>query len=195
MEICVQRDLFGNAMSIMVPATWLDTESYMTIIRRPVPDNQEMFVSPHDESTDSKPMVLFVDILESACLECPDAATAPHFHAGELLRRDERNNEADALAPEPPFQVPLSPTVHSDGGEGIEAFGAYFQACDLEVIVVRIPRHTTDIVISLHGRHANGPVTLCPPLAALVGTLHVADWGLFGTGLVSPDDEERLLGS
>ncbi len=93
--------------------------------------------------------------------------------------------------------------------------------------VARLPRASTDLVFSLHGRAAaaaaaaassvestasypgdgtgggsgsgsgdGGGDEACPSLAALVGTLEVANWGLFGDGgALAEDADTRYLGS
>jgi len=223
----------------------------MDIIRRPVPDNQEMFVSPPsgDEGLEgTKPLSLFIDVLEAASDECPSMMHAPWFHARELLIRDERSAEAAALPPpcskesdesgnggysndDPRASaieesgdassqarvVALSPELMAGGGHGIVASVSVFYSCDLEVGVLRIPEHATDIVFSLHGRSritlpasereavsgvssrseavASTSMATCPPLRDLIATVAVVDWGLFGTEGGGEDAEERYLGS
>jgi hypothetical protein len=52
-------------MTIEVPEHWLDTEAFMDLAHRPVPDNQEIFLEPVDESCKHRqPTTLFIDILE-----------------------------------------------------------------------------------------------------------------------------------
>jgi hypothetical protein len=214
----------------------------MDIIKRPVPDNQEIFVAPRADEEGSKPLSIFIDILEAATEACPLMTHAPWFHAGECLRRDERSAEADALPPPPPppplppacttdtstatstptsnngsddgsrdhglwsassgpegFEasqsaslVPLSPELLSGDGAGITAAVAEFASCSLEVGVLRIPQHTTDIVFSLYGRIPSR-CQACPPLQDIISSVAVIDWGLFEGG--GDDDEDRILGS
>ena len=197
------RNLFGGALKLSLPSTWLDTEAFMDIIRRPVPDNQEIFVAPQapDEREDApRPVALFVDILEAAVDECPDMSAAPLFHAGEVLKRDERPEEAAALVGDAlaaPFPVELSPAFQAEAGDGLAAMAATFKSCDLEVCIVRIPRCSTDLVFSLHGRSDAGGAIACPPLVELLATFEVVDYGLFGgeDGEDGGAGEERLLGS
>ena len=172
-------DLFGGAMRISTPESWLDTESFMDLVRRPVPDNQEVFVAPPGGGAkkDSRPLTLFIDILEAAIEHCPDPENMPLFHAGELLRRDERTSEADSLAHEGTAVVDVKQLQVL--GEGATAVVARFKSCDLEVCVVRLHLQTTDIVLSLHGRQSE-PESQCPELGVLASSLEVLDWGLFG---------------
>jgi hypothetical protein len=260
--VLVRRELFGGAITLEVPEGWLDTEAFMDIIKRPVPDNQEIFVAPRGGEED-KPLSIFIDVLEAATEACPLMTHAPWFHAGECLRRDERSAEADALPPPPNHPaactadattvtptptsnngsdggsrdhglrsassgpdgaeassqaaascVPLSPELLAGGGAGITAAVAEFASCSLEVGVLRIPHHTTDIVFSLYGRlgppppstpsvdaEEDGacgaepppPLAGCPSLREIIPSLAVVDWGLFGDG--GDDDEDRILGS
>ena len=189
------RELFGGAVMLNVPDGWLDTEQFMDIIKRPVPDNQEIFVAPASPGSDARPVALFIDVLEAATDKCPDMASAPHFHALEVLRRDERDAEADGLvmaAEAVPLQLPAA--VQAGGGKGAAATWSSFASCDLDVCVVRIPSFTTDIVLSLHGRASSAED--CPELPAIVSTLQVIEWGLFGEGDGHNDgDDDRYLGS
>jgi len=305
----VLRDLFGGALRLRLPADWLDTEAFMDLVNRPVPDNQEIFVAPlaaapttssggggADEAAGGKPLTLFVDVLEAAVGECPMAAALPRFHCLELLKRDERPEEAAEIeaAPEllpsplpppllsdaraqasaaacadtgagaaregaaregssgeamplalalPPVAVALRSGAARGGGcmAGAVAFAQAFPRFSFEVCVVRLPApHSADLVFSLHGRalgastsggdgpgsDSNGSGAAarevaaaaaagpsggiaeeqrkleatavgsssvssggsgggsgdCPPLAQLVGSLEVVDWGLFGGG-------------
>jgi hypothetical protein len=171
----------------------------MSIIKRAIPDNQEIFVAPATSSSveadEPRPVALFVDVLEAAIDANPDMAAAPHFHATEVLKRDERVAEAESLAPAPATVVELPMDVRAQGGDGVTATCATFAACDLEVCVVRLPRVGTDLVLSLHGR--NGRPDVGPSLAEIVTSLEVLDWGLFGGEAQAEegDSAPRYLGS
>ena len=164
----------------------------MSIIKRAIPDNQEIFVAPATSSSveadEPRPVALFVDVLEAAIDANPDMAAAPHFHATEVLKRDERVAEAESLAPAPATVVELPMDVRAQGGDGVTATCATFAACDLEVCVVRLPRVGTDLVLSLHGR--NGRPDVGPSLAEIVTSLEVLDWGLFG-GEAQAEEEQQ----
>ena len=193
----VARDLFGGAMRIEVPEPWLDTEAFMDIIKRPVPDNQEIFVAPQngDERPDAaQPVAMFVDVLELAG-DVKDVEQLPHFHVVEILKRDERAAEAEGLAAVAGAPLELPEKVRTaDGGAGASATAAVFDPCDVEVVVVRLPSCDTDLIFSLHGRIAAGGAEAAPPLAELVATLDVVEWGLFGGGSQEGEDG-RLLGA
>ena len=197
-----QQELYGGALTVHIPEGWLDTEEFMEMVQRPVPDNQEIFVAPAsaDGKEASKPLSLFIDVLESADGDCPDMAEAPRFHGIEILKRDERAAEAESLSRAAAFPVELPPAVIAGGGDGIDTKAAVFEEAMLEVCVVRIPAHETDLVFSLHGRvgNSNESEASCPPLAALVATLSVENWGLFGGGDEGEGEGEempRYLGS
>ena len=113
---------------------------------------------------------------------------------------------AHASAPPPASSVSVSvdtgeatvlpDKVRTEGGAGVSATSAVFGACDAEVVVLRLPGCDTDVVFSLHGRVAAGGAE-APPLAELVATLEVVEWGLFG-GEGEGGEEGgggRLLGS
>jgi hypothetical protein len=140
------RELFGGGLRLMVPSAWLDTEQYMDVIRRPVPDNQEIFVAPPPRvgagasaigPDGARPLALFVDILEAPWDACLDISAAPRFHACELLRRDGRAAEADTLDAMGPHAlaetVALRPELLAEAGSEAGACWAAFEACDLEV--------------------------------------------------------------
>ena len=137
------RDLFGGAMRIEVPSEWIDTEAFMDIIKRPVPDNQEIFMSPQNTADDSpdaaRPIALFVDILELAT-DVVDLDQLPYFHVIEILKRDERADEIEGLvvAPGSPLELHLSSTwLPEDAGE-ISATAATFEGCDVEEKLGRV---------------------------------------------------------
>ena len=193
------RELFGGAMQFRAPASWLDTEAFMDIVKRAVPDNQEIFVAPSTSSSVEadapRPLALFVDVLEAATEACPDMNEAPHFHAIELLKRDERTAEAESLEQAPVQIVELPVDVRSQGGDGVASSCVLFPASDIEVCVVRLPRVRTDLVLSLHGRKDKPEA--CPSLSEIVASLEILDWGLFGEEeLIEGDDNPpRYLGS
>ena len=193
------RELFGGAMRFHAPASWLDTEAFMDIIEGAVPDNQEIFVAPSTSSSVEadapRPLALFVDVLEAATEACPDMNAAPHFHAIELLKRDERTAEADSLEQAPVHAVELPTDVRAQGGDGVAASCALFPASDIDVCVVRLPRVRTDLVLSLHGRKDR--LEVCPSLSTIVASLEILDWGLFGDEVPSEGDDgpPRYLGS
>jgi hypothetical protein len=61
----------------------------------------------------------------------------------------------------------------------------------MQVAVVRIGRCETDLVFNLQGA-----IHSSPSLAAIIRTLHIVDWGLFGAPDTGGDiPEDRLLGS
>jgi hypothetical protein len=197
------RPLYGGALTMDVLDGWLDTEAFMDIIKRPVPDNQEIFVAPSTESqtqnpNSPKPIVLFIDILEAAMDECPNPEDLPFFHATELLKRDERDAECESLrTTSGPSPFPVNSMISDEVGDGLVTMTSSFEVCDMEVCVIRMPNKATDLVFSLHGRIANANTgTPCPSLVDFVKTLHVEDWGLFGGGEGVDDSEEfRYLGS
>ena len=144
------RDLFGGAMRIEVPSEWIDTEAFMDIIKRPVPDNQEIFMSPQNTADDSpdaaRPIALFVDILELAT-DVVDLDQLPYFHVIEILKRDERADEIEGLvvAPGSPLELHLSSTwLPEDAGE-ISATAATFEGCDVEVVVGNTEMQTRSV--------------------------------------------------
>jgi hypothetical protein len=194
------RDLFGGAMTINVPSSWIDTEAFMDIIKRPVPDNQEIFMAPRSDANGAAderpeaapPVALFIDILELAS-DVEDPEQVPHFHALEVLKRDERAAEAEALAVVPGAPLDLAESLTKDGGAGLMGIAATFDACDMEVAVVRIPKCETDLIFSLHGRIAAGEQAAGPPLTELVPTLQVLEWGLFGGG--GDEGQPQFLGA
>lgn len=64
----IPRPIFGGAMEVTVPEAWLDTDTMIDIIKRPVPDNQEMFVAPQESvPKEHRPAAFFVDICEVGC--------------------------------------------------------------------------------------------------------------------------------
>lgn len=191
------RPLFGGALMMNVVDGWLDTEAFMDVVKRPVPDNQEIFVAPSTEEqiqnpNSPKPIVLFIDILEAAMEECPNSEELPLFHAIELLKRDERGTEVDSLRNEPMTFHLNSHDIITQVGDGLVTICSSFESSDMEVCVIRMPNQSTDLVFSLNGRRANH--TTCLPLVEFVKTLQVKEWGLFG-GDVEQSEEDRYLGS
>ena len=201
------RDLFGGAMRIEVPSEWIDTEAFMDIIKRPVPDNQEIFMSPQNTADDSpdaaRSIALFVDVLELAT-DVVDLEQLPYFHVIEILKRDERADEIEGLvvAPGSPLELHLSSTLLPEDSEEVCAIAATFEECDVEVVVVRLQKCNTDLIFSLHGRIAASPEVAnerCPSLTEIVASLDIIDWGLFGGAANEEEGTEeqgdRLLGS
>jgi len=184
-------------MSLVAPRDWLDTDAFMYIIRRPVPDNQEVFVEPQgakdENSLESKPVALFVDILEA--VDGVPKEKLPHFHAQEILKRDGRDAEASSLE--------LSEaSVVEVGGIGadrrVTVTMAVFEGCDIEIAVVCLPAVSSQVIISMHGRirALERSCTSVPGVGAVAQTLQIHDWGLFGGDTGDEYEQEgRLLGS
>lgn len=201
------RPLFGGALTMHVLDGWLDTEEFMDIIKRPVPDNQEIFVAPSTEEqtqnpNSPKPIVLFVDVLEAAMEECSNSEELATFHAIELLKRDERSIEVEQglqATGNGTVSFPLnSDDIINEVGNGLITMSSVFELNDMEVCVIRMPNKSTDLVFSMNGRQANlisNNVVNCPPLVDFVKTLQINDWGLFGGEDVEQLDEDRYLGS
>ncbi|GHP05100.1 hypothetical protein PPROV_000385200 [Pycnococcus provasolii] len=192
-----RRPLYGGAMTVLhIPPDFLDTDEVIDIVKRPIPDNQEMFVAPGlgSQQLHQAPTTIFIDLLEvnedTKTLH-EDPAKLVAFHAGQLLfdgtRRENVASEFEAAAAEASTSatnVDVPGAVDKRSGSEVKAIGAYhsyLDVADLEIAVVRLPTVNTDVVISRSGVGANADAdATISSLRDVAASLTVDDWNLFG---------------
>lgn len=166
-----ERGIFGGAICVSVPKDWIDTDAFIDIVRRPVPDNQEIFMAlgAIGPEGSQRPMALFIDLLEVP--EDVPIEQSVEFHAKEILLRDERESELEQVT-----EDATSEAQELDALDKGMAFSGTFPTCDLQVCVIRIPSVSTDIVLSLHGTIAQDSEVKVGEIAR---SFNIVDWGLF----------------
>ena len=189
--------LFGGAMSATLPAGWDDCSEM-----RPVPDHQEVYMERAGGARS-----LIIEILEYA--EVPDEQCASyHFvdvaesnGATEHSIADSDSKLLSTTALQPSLAQACAQCYALRGLQKLPAAEAVPgdssppapQQLELAMAVVRLPKHRTDLLVSVNRGRPLPPTTSAASeeqladaqadaalLAAVVGSLAVHEWGLFG---------------
>ena len=189
------RDIFGGAMTIEIPMTFLDArselnnESRLTIYSnvRPVPDNQEVFTDPDTRVS------IIIDILDvsPASEQARGDMSLGEFHWDIVCNETESTASflldavaADGGPPSHPFSIIAARGGHhSEQEDGVHTY--------LGVGVGRLEQADADIVVQLFdasqqqqrgttGHDVNG-MRMAERARALIESVQVHDWSLFST--------------
>ena len=180
-------DAFGGAIGVSAPGGWLDASDV-----RPVPDHQEVWL---ERAATAR--ALIVELLELAA-DAADGDAAARLHFEELASSNDAEGSAvhqnfglgDAAAPRLRPAPPAPPQVL----RGVQSL-AEGARLHVWLAVVRLPRVGTDLVVSIsrpvadaaaEGVAATEDLEL---LRAVVASLEVRDWSLFGGGAAEESEE------
>lgn len=189
----VNRQLFGGAAELAFPQELIDISDF-----RPVPDHQEVFA---DGSTDQS---LVVEILEHQA-SVPDAAAARHYFDDLATQNEAAASTFEGNVPTDGALCPnLPPGLFMALGAGAQLVSKGRQTADASnhvqvlVAVIRLPQHSSDLVISLNtpvfisqhsaaAEHAGagaktGHLKALPLFRSILASLRIVDYGLFGGG-------------
>ena len=173
-------EAFGGAIIVSAPGGWLDASDV-----RPVPDHQEVWL---ERAATAR--ALIVELLELAA-DATDGDAAARLHFEELASSNDAESSAvhqnfalgDAAAP----RLRPAPPAPPQALRGVQSL-AEGARLHVWLAVVRLPRVGTDLVVSIsrpvadaaaEGAAATEDLEL---LRAVVGSLEVRDWSLFGGG-------------
>lgn len=192
-EEILHHELFGGAIGLSFPNRLVDISGF-----RPVPDHQEVFADGAQDQS------LIVEILQYQS-HVADDAVAAHLFKDLADQNDAYESTYDGALPvEDRFRPNIKDAAAVQMGTGRQTAGKGRQhnldaANEIQVVlaVIRLPQHTTDILVSL-----NSPITIANASAAaadadagakqihaeaprlfrdVLSTLHITDYGLFGT--------------
>ena len=187
------QPLFGGALSVVLPAAigWLDASD-----ARPVPDHQEVWLE-----RDGAERSIIVELLERA--ECADEDSGA-FHFEEVANGNEALGSsvqgceplpADALHPStrpaPAFVVHGVQQLPRDGHkQGQRLPPGTAAELHVRVAVLRLEAQGTDVLVTVNRQACVGADTAAVSagdlqqdaelLAAVMASLEIRDWGLFG---------------
>jgi hypothetical protein len=189
-EELVPRDLYGGALTIALPARFVDVSQW-----RQVPDHQEVFA---DQDTDES----FVIEINELVADVDDAAAAQH-HFNDLAAANDATSSS-LITVEAPFDdaalVEWNAAATPRHGGGGDTFKAYccgeqvvnkFGKADAERVVgvhlllLRVRSVTSDVLVTFNGaaERARTPDEHAGVAAALVrpalASFAVRKWGLF----------------
>jgi hypothetical protein len=171
------RALFGGALSLRLPASWVNAAD----IRPEVPDNQEVFLADDEDGVS-----LIVELLE------PAGATAEE--AAVTVLQDAGDDAATVTLPPRPLGADAVPLVGgTPGAVAVALEGSLSMQVGGHPVLVRLgllrlpPPVATDVALSLNdGRRppvaAGTQRPLSPIFRDALASLTVHDWGLFGGG-------------
>lgn len=180
--------LFGGAITCLLPSTFADVSEI-----RQVPDNQEVWLD-----TDGFTSIVF-DILER--VDLPDhEALKTHLEdiVEDAMSHVTIRSVSDAAVAKMPVGTPaLTLIATSPPGEKMRGRANEPSFVDLVVVLVRLERQRTDLVVTVNvphvlGTYAEGEVDRergkDGPLLQraleirerVLGSLEVREWGLFG---------------
>ncbi len=120
--------LFDGSMAVDVPDGFQNASAL-----RPVPDNQEMFVDLRTGAS------LVVDVLEA--VEAGDVSAALQVHADEVF----------CQAGDAPQALRVTLADVAVGPESAVRRVACGSAADIAMALVRVPEHSADILMTVHG--------------------------------------------
>ncbi|GLC61056.1 multicopy suppressor of ts gsp1 [Pleodorina starrii] len=175
---CVQRELWGGAVTCTVPARLLDVSDM-----RPVPDHQEVYADAEADQA------LIFEIVEH------DAAVPDEECGRHIFQDAATGNEAASASLESVTSLGPQDAPHVQAGaykclvRGRQTVRRGRVPTDTDVLlaVLRLPQVQSDLVISLSTpvstAEAAAARTEAPGIMAqALGTLRVVDWDLFGGG-------------
>ena len=182
-------EAFGGAIGVSISGAsisggWLDASDV-----RPVPDHQEVWLERADTAR-----ALIVELLELAA-DAADGDAAARLHFEELASSNDAEGSTihQNLTMPPTGTTPLLRPAPPTGPQLLRGVQRLAEGARLHVwmAVVRLPRVGTDLVVSISrpvaGTAAEGVVATedLELLRAVVASLEVRDWSLFGGGEVT----------
>ena len=182
-------EAFGGAIFVSAPGGgWLDASDV-----RPVPDHQEVWL---ERAATAR--ALIVELLELAAYAADgDAAARLHFEELASSNDAEGSTVHQNLTMPPTGATPLLRPAPPTGPQLLRGVQRLAEGARLHVwmAVVRLPRVGTDLVVSIsrpvadtaaEGVAATEDLEL---LRAVVASLEVRDWSLFGGGGAEESEE------
>ena len=181
-------EAFGGAIFVSAPGGgWLDASDV-----RPVPDHQEVWL---ERAATAR--ALIVELLELAA-DAADGDAAARLHFEELASSNDAEGSAvhqnfalgDAAAP----RLRPAPPAAPQALRGVQSL-AEGARLHVWLAVVRLPRVGTDLVVSISRPVADAAAEGVAAaedlelLRAVVGSLEVRDWSLFGGGGAEDSEE------
>lgn len=180
------RTLFGGSLAALIPEDWLDASD-----ARPVPDHQEVWLEP-----DGDERCVVIELLERA--ECSDMACA-EFHFHEIANGNHATKSTVLSSKSVPTEslhqsIRGSSSFVVHGVQAVPHDGSTHSTAGLHVhaAVIRLATHATDLLVSLSRLDSRSDGIAAQAMAlganledselliALVESLEVRDWSLFG---------------
>ena len=172
-------EAFGGAIFVSAPGGWLDASDV-----RPVPDHQEVWL---ERAATAR--ALIVELLELAA-DATDGDAAARLHFEELASANDAEGSAvhQNLALEPLGATPRLRPAPPAPPQVLRGVQSLAEGARLHVwlAVVRLPRVGTDLVVSISRPVADAAAEGVAEmedldlLRAVVASLEVRDWSLFG---------------
>jgi Ran-interacting Mog1 protein len=200
------RQLWGGAAQAVIPSSFIDLSDL-----RQVPDHQECWMDDAgtgggtSDQQDAASRLLVFELLEHR--DSVQDSDAARFYFADLADANGAHDDVTSFVDVPPSAFPLTGGTAQLGRSvflgvgtqrvrmgrdhdlrGLPRVGQEVRDVRVEIAVIRLPAHQTDLLITLTtpttGQSEGDPVSsisLSEPFQRAVGTFDIGDWSLLGS--------------